>query len=127
METKLTNNAQFGEGVLIVQKLNIGMVHIRLTWPKLIDMNAPIVLSEASLLQQMRQAHTEQELVNLLEVTYQKVSTVSDESGWDTLSNSLLQQLNSINPLYIDDAREWNMIKLARVFIHRISTHQLTH
>jgi hypothetical protein len=127
METKLTNNAQFGEGVLIVQKLNIGMVHIRLTWPKLIDMNAPTVLSEASLLQQMRQAHTEQELVNLLEVTYQKVSTVSDESGWDTLSNSLLQQLNSINPLYIDDAREWNMIKLARVFIHRISTHQFTH
>jgi hypothetical protein len=127
METKLTNNAQFGEGVLIVQKLNIGMVHIRLSWPKLIDMNAPTVLSEASLLQQMRQAHTEQELVNLLEVTYQKVSTVSDESGWDTLSNSLLQQLNSINPLYIDDAREWNMIKLARVFIHRISTHQFTH
>ena len=127
METKLTNNAQFGEGVLIVQKLNIGIVHIRLPWPKLIDMNAPTVLSEASLLQQMRQAHTEQELVNLLEVTYQKVSTVSDESGWDTLSNSLLQQLNSINPLYIDDAREWNMIKLARVFIHRISTHQFTH
>ncbi len=90
-------------------------------------MNAPVVLSEASLLQQMRHAHTEQELANLLEVTYHQVSDVSDESGWNKLSNSLLQQLNSINPLYIDDAQEWNMIKLARVFIHRISTHQLTH
>ena len=90
-------------------------------------MNAPVVLSEASLLEQLRHAHTEQELANLLEVTYRKVSTVSDESGWDTLSSSLLQQLNAINPLYIDDAQEWNMIKLARVFIYRISTHQLTH
>ena len=127
METKLTNNAQFGEGVLIVQKLNIGMVYYQLPCLKLHVMNAHVVLSEASLLQQMRHAHTEQELANLLEVTYHQVSDVSDESGWNKLSNSLLQQLNSINPLYIDDAQEWNMIKLARVFIHRISTHQLTH
>lgn len=90
-------------------------------------MNAPVVLSEASLLQQMRHAHTEQDLANLLEDTYREVSTISDESGWVSLSNSLLQQLNSINPLYIDDAQEWNMIKLARVLIYRISTHQLTH
>ena len=103
------------------------MVHNPLPCHKLNVMNASVVLSEASLLQKMRHAHTEQELANLLEVTYQQVSTVSDESGWNTLSNSLLQQLNAINPLYIDDAREWNMIKLARVFIHRISTHQLAH
>jgi hypothetical protein len=113
--------------VLIVQKLNIGMVHNQLPCHKSHVMNAPVVLSEASLLEQMRHAHSEQELANLLEVTYRKVSKVSDESGWDTLSNSLLRQLNAINPLYIDDAREWNMIKLARVFIYRISTHQLSH
>ena len=104
---------------MIVQKLNIGMVHNQLPCHKSHVMNAPVVLSEASLLEQMRHAHSEQELANLLEVTYRKVSKVSDESGWDTLSNSLLRQLN--------DAREWNMIKLARVFIYRISTHQLSH
>jgi hypothetical protein len=106
------------------KKLIFGLKNKQLNCIKLTVMN---VLSEDSLLQQMRHAHTEQELANLLEVTYQKVSNVSDESGWDKLSNSLLRQLNSINPLYIDDPKEWDMIRLARVFIYRISSRQLTH
>ena len=112
---------------MLSKKLFFGLKHKQLTCYKLTVMNAPAVLSEDSLLQQMRHAHTEQELANLLEVTYQKVSNVSDESGWDKLSNSLLRQLNSINPLYIDDPKEWDMIRLARVLIYRISSRQLTH
>jgi|GEM_PF-841747 len=127
METKLTNNAQYVKGILLSEKIIFGLKHKQLTCHKLNAMNAPAVLSEDSLLQQMRHAHSEQELANLLEVTYQKVSNVSDESGWDKLSNSLLRQLNSINPLYIDDPKEWDMIRLARVFIYRISARQLTH
>jgi hypothetical protein len=90
-------------------------------------MNSSVVISEDSLIHQLRSAHSEKELANILEATYQNVSTVSDESGWEKLSKSLVKQLNSINPLYIDDPKEWTMIKLARVFIYRISTHQMAH
>ena len=90
-------------------------------------MNSPVAISQDALIHQLRTAHSADELVHLLKDTYHQVSEVSDETGWNQLSNSLLQQLNSINPLYIDDAREWNMIKLSRVFIYRISTHQLAY
>jgi len=88
-------------------------------------MNSPVAISEQVLLQRMRSAHSEQELAHLLEDTYHQVTETSSDDSWYDLANSLTHQLNSINPLFIEDAREWNMIKLARVFIYRISTHQL--
>ena len=88
-------------------------------------MNSPVAVSEQVLLQQMRNAHSVQELAHLLEDTYHQVTETSSDDSWNALANSLTNQLNSINPLFIEDPREWNMIKLARVFIYRISTHQL--
>lgn len=88
-------------------------------------MNSPVAISEQVLLQQMRSAHSEKELAHLLEDTYHQVTETASDDNWNELASSLTNQLNSINPLFIEDPREWNMIKLARVFIHRISTHQL--
>ncbi|MBU3743883.1 MAG: hypothetical protein FGM61_04950 [Sediminibacterium sp.] len=88
-------------------------------------MISPVAISEQVLLQQMRTAHSEQELAHLLEDTYHQVTETTSDDNWNELANSLTNQLNAINPLFIEDPQEWNMIKLARVFIHRISTHQL--
>ncbi|MEI8111698.1 MAG: hypothetical protein WCH59_11960 [Chitinophagia bacterium] len=88
-------------------------------------MHSPVAISEQVLLQQMRSAHSEQELAHLLTDTYHQVTETTSYDNWNQLADSLTTQLNSINPLFIEDAREWNMIKLARVLIYRISTHQL--
>jgi hypothetical protein len=78
-------------------------------------------LNETTLLAQIRRVRSENELSHLIENSYKQVAGYSGESQWNLFSSSLIRQINSINPLYIEDPAEWDILRRARVLIYRQS------
>jgi len=78
-------------------------------------------LNETTLLAQIRRVRSENELSHLIENSYKQVAGNSGESQWNLFSSSLIRQINSINPMYIEDPAEWDILRKARVLIYRQS------
>ncbi len=90
-----------------------------------IHMDRVAHLNESVLLAQIRRTRSENELSHLIENSYRQVAGNSGEGQWNQFSSSLIRQINSINPLYIEDPAEWDILRKARVLIHRQSMHWL--
>jgi hypothetical protein len=81
-------------------------------------------LSETQLVEKIRQIRSEAELNHLIEETQHRFSDASID-GWYSFSSAVIRLINAVNPLYIEDPAEWDMLKRARVLIHRQSSHML--
>ena len=89
-----------------------------------IRMDGVAQLSETQLVEKIRQIRSEAELNHLIEETQHRLSDASID-GWYSFSSAVIRLINAVNPLYIEDPAEWDMLKRARVLIHRQSSHML--
>lgn len=78
-------------------------------------------LTESALLDQIRQTRSASELAQLIESSYQQLSDSNPPEKWNQFSALVVQKINAINPLFIEDPTEWEILRRARVLIHRQS------
>lgn len=90
-----------------------------------IRMDGVAQLTESALLEQIRQTRTKEELAELIEHSYHQVTESNLPGRWEQFSQSLVQKINGLNPLFIEDPIEWDILRKARVLLYRHSL-QLT-
>ncbi len=76
---------------------------------------------EALLIQRLRKAKSEAEASKIIESTFNEIAHQTNQEDYlNSFAAKMNQQLGAINPLYIEDAEEWNMIQAAKVMFYRI-------
>lgn len=86
-----------------------------------IRMDGVAQLTESALLEKIRQTRSETELAHLIESSYQQLSDSNPPDRWNQFSALVVQKINAINPLFIEDPIEWDILRRARVLIYRQS------
>ncbi|KAF0242220.1 MAG: hypothetical protein Q8K64_05985 [Sediminibacterium sp.] len=80
-----------------------------------------ITPEEAQLIQRLRKAKSEAEASKIIETTFNEIAHQANQEEYlNSFATKMNQQLGSINPLYIEDADEWNMIQASKVLFYRI-------
>lgn len=82
-------------------------------------------LTETALLDKIRQTRSEAELNQLIEQAHQQVAESTSGDYWRSFSSSLVRLINSVNPLYIEDPAEWDILRRARVLLYRQNSREL--
>ena len=86
-------------------------------------MLSTITPQEELLITRIRNTRSEAEANKIIE---QSFSEIARQSGQEELLSSyctkMNRQLGMINPMYIDDAEEWNIIQASKVFFYRIGS-----
>ena len=81
-------------------------------------------LSETLLVEKIRRIRSEEELNHLIDEAHHQIADASVD-GWNSFCSAVIRLINAVNPLYIEDPAEWDMLKRARVLIHRQSSQML--
>jgi hypothetical protein len=87
-------------------------------------MDAVAQQTETQLLDKIRQIRSEEELTQLIEDAHNQL-TDSGKDAWVSFCSDVIKSINSVNPLYIEDPDEWDILKRARVLIHRQTSQML--
>lgn len=82
----------------------------------------PLAAEEMHLINQIRHAHTETEAYSLIETQIRSLTSQLSPERIQLHVRKMYETLSDVNPLFVEDPEEWNIIQASKVYYYRIGT-----